>query len=287
MSVILLGRVLTMNKWVGIMLIAFGVACVQLAGMAESNPGGDEGTASDDGIGYRTVGMLLILAAACFSSLAGVSFEKFLKGVKISLWARNLQLAVYSLIIGLIVAHASKDGASIREQGFFHGYTPMTWACVTMNAFGGLLVGCVIKYADAILKDVALGLSIVLSTLCSALLFKFQITAGFVIGMILVIYAAVLYGGNVDCMGLLPNHPPAPVESAVELNTSVPWSVLEKGQECSGLLDFEETNEEAPALDAEGQARQQLLSDVTKQIRSFSVDELQSLVNELQTRQHI
>ena len=53
------------------------------------------------------------------------------------------------------------------------------------------------------------------------------------------------------------------------------------------MLDFEETNEEAHALDAEGQARQQLLSDVTKQIRSFSVDELQSLVNELQTRQHI
>lgn len=197
LSVIILGRVLSVNKWVALILISGGVACVQLSGL-----GGAEGGA-EDLPAYKMIGLMMILAAACFSSLAGVSFEKFLKGVQISLWARNLQLAFYSFVIGIIVAYTSNDGNVIQEKGFFYGYTPMTWACVAMNAFGGLLVGSVIKYADAILKDMALGLSIVLSTLLSTVFFDFQITFLFLVGMLMVIYSAVLYGGNVDCCGML------------------------------------------------------------------------------------
>jgi len=206
LSVVILGRVLTPNKWLGIMLIAGGVAVVNLAAMGDDS----EKQAEGGGVGMRTVGLLLILAAACFSSLAGVSFEKFLKGVKISLWARNLQLAFYSLVIGLVVAMLSSDGAVIQNKGFFYGYTMMTWGCILMNAFGGLLVGATIKYADAILKDVALGLSIVLSTFFSAFIFNFEISGMFLFGMLLVIYAAVLYGGNVTCFGLVSTTAPTP-----------------------------------------------------------------------------
>jgi len=202
LSVLLLGRVLSLNKWVALVLISTGVACVQLSGLSATSEG------SEDIPAYKMIGLMMILAAACFSSLAGVSFEKFLKGVKISLWARNLQLAFYSFIIGVVVAYSSNDGKVINEKGFLYGYTPMTWACIAMNAFGGLLVGSVIKYADAILKDMALGLSIVLSTLLSTVFFDFQITFLFMVGMIMVIYSAVLYGGNVDCFGMLRIPPP-------------------------------------------------------------------------------
>jgi len=212
LSVFLLGRVLTPNKWLAIVMIAGGVALVNLAAQGDvAEPTGSENEA------YRVIGLALILAAACFSSMAGVSFEKFLKGVQISLWARNLQLAFYSLIIGLLVALLSSDGTVIMEKGFFYGYTAMTWGCILMNAFGGLLVGATIKYADAILKDVALGLSIVLSTFMSAFIFSFQITGGFLIGMLVVIYAAVLYGGNVSCFGLVSTSVPvAPTPDAAQ-----------------------------------------------------------------------
>jgi hypothetical protein len=45
----------------------------------------------------------------------------------------------------------------------------MTWMCILMNAGGGLLVGCVISYADAVTKDVAIGASI---GVCLLILFR-------------------------------------------------------------------------------------------------------------------
>lgn len=213
LSMVLLGRTLTFKKWVALVMITCGVAAVQLSGLKSKQAEVDSAIAPQ-----RILGLTLILAAACFSSLAGVSFEKFLKGVKISLWARNLQLAFYSAVIGWLVVYSSKDAATVNSKGFFYGYTPMTWSCIAMNAFGGLLVGTVLKYADAVLKDVALGLSISLSTLLSSVIFDFEITALFVFGMLGVLYAAVLYGGNADCCGILPTiavaQPPVKNESA-------------------------------------------------------------------------
>lgn len=83
-----------------------------------------------------------------------------LKGVRVSLWTRNLQLAAYSVVTAFIPLYVSGDLATVMEKGFFYGYTNMTWACILMNAGGGLLVGTVIKYADAVTKDVAIGASI-------------------------------------------------------------------------------------------------------------------------------
>ena len=79
----------------------------------------------------------------------------------------------------------------------------MTWVCILMNAFGGLLVGNVIKYADAVTKDVAIGASIVLSSIASVQLFSFEISETFVVGVILVIYSVFLYGERANFCGLL------------------------------------------------------------------------------------
>lgn len=78
----------------------------------------------------------------------------------------------------------------------------MTWTCIAMNAGGGLLVGTVIKYADAVTKDVAIGASIVLSSLTSVQLFGFEIDSAFMAGVALVIYSVFLYGGRAKCFGL-------------------------------------------------------------------------------------
>ena len=47
-------------------------------------------------------GFAVILLAAALSSMAGVYFEKILKGVKVSLWTRNLQLAAYSVLTSFV-----------------------------------------------------------------------------------------------------------------------------------------------------------------------------------------
>jgi UDP-sugar transporter A1/2/3 len=140
--------------------------------------------------------MVILLVAALCSSLAAVSFEKLLKGVKVGLWTRNLQLAVFSILCSIIPLLVSSDGGRIMNSGFFHGYSWLTWSCIAMNAFGGLLVGAVINYCDAILKDIAIGASIVVSAIGSMYLFEFQPQSGFTMGVALVSYAVPLYAGR-------------------------------------------------------------------------------------------
>ena len=169
LSMVLLNRTLGLNKWLGICGLCAGVATVQIATMGDGGGGGAAASAGESdlpgGLGGRMFGLVTILAAAGVSSCAGVYFEKILKGAKASLWTRNLQLAGYSVVVGMLKLLLSPEGATLvraanmaaapadagqfRGGAFFHGYTRMTCACIAMNAFGGLLVGTVIKCARA------------------------------------------------------------------------------------------------------------------------------------------
>ena len=207
LTVVLLGRKLDLHKWMGIALLAVGVAVVQVAGLqdASATPRPVDTPAESWFESGQAYGLTAVISAAIISALAGVYFEKILKGAKVGLWTRNLQLAFYSVLTGYLKLASSAEGAQLRSGAlsFFDGYTRMTWLCVFMNAFGGLLVGCVIKYADAVMKDVALGTSIVLSSLISTLIFDFQMNAAFVAGIAIVIYSVFLYGSRAHCCGLL------------------------------------------------------------------------------------
>lgn len=142
-STILLGKVLKTTKWLGLALLSVGVGVVQLSGMAKAKAKEasiDTLEAEDSEVARRAQGFMVILVAAALSSLAGVYFEKILKGVRVSLWTRNLQLAAYSVLTALVPLYMSGDLELVLEKGFFHGYTNMTWACILMNAGGGLLV---------------------------------------------------------------------------------------------------------------------------------------------------
>lgn len=240
LTVVLLRRKLSPNKWVGLMLLTAGVAAVQVSGMTSDKAAAEvsegEGADSEElsveesgmsesetAASLRIFGLVMILAAAACSSLAGVYFEKILKDVKVSIWTRNLQLAGYSVLAGLLTLLVGSDGSAVSRDGFFHGYTSMTWACICMNAFGGLLVGNVIKYADAIMKDIALGASIVVSAIASVHLFGFMVTPLFCVGTGIVIYSALLYGGRATCCGVLPP-PSISAGPAVEPVAAAPTS---------------------------------------------------------------
>ena len=87
-------------------------------------------------------------------------------------------------------------------------------------------------------QDVALGLSIVLSTLMSTVLFDFQISLVFIVGMCSVIYAAVLYSGNVDCGGMLPATAPVTQAPApkVEMSTAAELEPLAEEQKNAHMV---------------------------------------------------
>lgn len=85
------------------------------------------------------------------------------------------------------------DGTKIAEKGFLYGYTTLVWIVISMQAFGGLLVAIVVKYADNILKGFATSFSIILSCIVSVYLFSFHISFQFVLGAALVILAIYIY----------------------------------------------------------------------------------------------
>lgn len=109
---------------------------------------------------------------------ASVSHPPAAEGLKppanaaaISLWARNVQLSFFSIIIGVFVVaaeHASRNGAASSQWAtdlsqsssvlqffepvrqvwgdFLEGFTALTWVVITIQAVGGLLTALVVYW---------------------------------------------------------------------------------------------------------------------------------------------
>ncbi|GES95257.1 UDP-galactose transporter [Rhizophagus clarus] len=187
-SVIMLRTSLSGIKWFSLVLLTFGVALVQM-------PSGDPVNSSEDDDGYmeKIVGLGAVAVACVISGIAGVYFEKVLKGSKASVWIRNVQLSFFSLFPALIMGVWWKDGAGVWENGFFYNYNYVVLAAIACQAVGGIIVAMVVKYADNILKGFATSISIILSFLASVYLFDFIVTSTFLMGATLVLIATYMY----------------------------------------------------------------------------------------------
>ncbi|XP_022097356.1 UDP-galactose translocator-like isoform X5 [Acanthaster planci] len=188
-SVVMLRKSLSAIQWVALVLLFAGVAIVQVQPTDPSKRAAEVTHTQQNPLH----GLLAVVVACCFSGFAGVYFEKILKGSKTSLWIRNIQLGLFGAIIGL-VGMILKDGAAIMEKGMFFGYTNYVWSVIFLQAFGGLTVAVVVKYADNILKGFATSVSIIVSTVAAVYLFHFQVNVQFCIGAGLVIGAIFFYG---------------------------------------------------------------------------------------------
>ncbi|XP_046727500.1 UDP-galactose translocator isoform X2 [Silurus meridionalis] len=187
-SVLMLRKSLSRIQWISLLLLFAGVAIVQVEQDSSKNK-----EAVDSGASQSYVKGLVAVVVSCLSSgFAGVYFEKILKGSSASLWLRNVQLGFFGTLLGLL-GLLWNDGEQIAEKGFLFGYTPMVWGVIFNQAFGGLLVAVVVKYADNILKGFATSFSIVVSTVTSVYLFGFHVDILFTLGAGLVIGAVYMY----------------------------------------------------------------------------------------------
>ena len=185
-SATMLNRKFSKTKWFSLIILTIGVAVVQTSGETK------ESTSSEDSDQNRTLGLFAILCAACTSGFSGVYFEKILKGSSTTLWMRNIQMGIPSMILAFITVIV-QDGGVIQEKGFFVGYSSLVWLVVVIQAVGGLIVAVVVKYADNVLKTFASSFGIVISSIVSAILFDFHPNFAFLVGSSLVILATVLY----------------------------------------------------------------------------------------------
>jgi len=189
LSVCLLGRQLSRLKWAALIVLTVGVAAVQLSELGDASASGPADNVD------AAVGLAATLLATLASGCAGVYFEKILKSKsELTLWQRNTQLGLYSIVIGLAAILSSpKNRAFVTTFGFFQGYTPLTWLNIAIQSFGGLVVAVVIKFADNILKNFATSISIILSVIFSCLFLGQHLSSLFLLGVFCVNYAVYLY----------------------------------------------------------------------------------------------
>ncbi|RPB03947.1 nucleotide-sugar transporter [Choiromyces venosus 120613-1] len=192
-SVLMLHRNLTAKKWASLIMLTVGIAIVQLPAATRSMPDNPEMS--------RIIGLISVAVACTISGLAGVYFEKVLKGSNTTLWVRNVQLSFYSLFPAFFIGVVAKDGKEILERGFFDGYNNVVWSAIGCQALGGIVVALCVNYADNIAKNFATSISILLSFIASIYCFDFEVTVNFMIGAGIVLFATWLYSSP---DGLIP-----------------------------------------------------------------------------------
>mmetsp|Transcript_37298 Transcript_37298/g.111719 ORF Transcript_37298/g.111719 Transcript_37298/m.111719 type:complete len:414 (-) Transcript_37298:732-1973(-) len=209
-SVIMLNRRYSPKQWVCLSLLGIGVAIVVLgesdAQKKDKNAVQAAEAAQDEKPAQSLFVGLVAVSIACMSSaLAGVYFEKVLKkttteagGVArapVSMWMRNIQMAFFSVCIGLIqYVNLNEED---KAKNFTHGFTNWVWVLVCLQAGGGMLVAAVIKYADNVLKGLATGVSVVFASLCSVLLFGTKLSFQFAFGAAVILGSVFFFSNDV------------------------------------------------------------------------------------------
>eukprot|EP00565_Helicotheca_tamesis_P007885 CAMPEP_0185724054 /NCGR_PEP_ID=MMETSP1171-20130828/657_1 /TAXON_ID=374046 /ORGANISM="Helicotheca tamensis, Strain CCMP826" /LENGTH=373 /DNA_ID=CAMNT_0028391829 /DNA_START=203 /DNA_END=1324 /DNA_ORIENTATION=+ len=217
-SVIMLNRRYSLKQWICLFFLGIGVAIVLLGeGSAKisSEENADpksvvekveaEVVEPDEPAQSLFAGLFAVFIACISSALAGVYFEKVLKKSTknetgkerppVSLWMRNIQLAFFSVIIAFVQFLMLK-GADL-EKPFLYGFTAEVWILVILQAGGGLLVAAVIKYADNVLKGLATGVSVVVSTACAVIFFGTTLGVQFVCGASIILSSVYLFTNDI------------------------------------------------------------------------------------------
>ncbi|VDN08927.1 unnamed protein product, partial [Dibothriocephalus latus] len=144
--VVMLHKRISLQQWVSLGILLFGVAFVQLA------PTSGSSSASVSKETQRPIlGLFAVITASVSSGFAGVYFEKLMKDTAPSLWVRNIQLGFWGSILAFIGVYLT-DHKAVAEYGFFQGYNLNVILVIALQSFGGLCIAVVIKYADNILK---------------------------------------------------------------------------------------------------------------------------------------
>lgn len=156
----------------------------------------------------QMLGLLAIVLACLSSGFSGVFFERQLKrpapvssspaapgsndaiARKTGLWIRNIQLSMFSLLVGSTI-YAITSPSDIPD--FLIGFSPIVWFVVFAQIVGGLLAAIVIQYADNIAKTFSASCSIILSFAVSIAFFDFQPSPGVILGSVAVLFATWLF----------------------------------------------------------------------------------------------
>ncbi len=196
-AVTILGRNISWSKWRALLLLVLG--CILVASPAFQKDKCDEegDTESDRRVSSleSMMGVGAVLFMVTISGYSAIYFEQMLKRVteKVTIWERNFQLALYSILLLCIVnvyeANTKKMNSLQSSHSWFEGWTINTVMIAIVQASGGLLVAATLKYADAVLKTLATSGSIVMSAVVGWMLLGGSLDIFVAIGCLVTILA--------------------------------------------------------------------------------------------------
>jgi UDP-galactose transporter len=136
-------------------------------------------------------GVFAAVGEVTLSGLCTVYMEKMFKdkSAELTLWDRNVQLALASIPVYLVVVSVTDK----KDQEFFHGWSIVAAFLAFLGAFGGIVVAMSLRYTDAILKTFATTGSIIVTTLASYLLLEGPMNSSIVIAALVVTLAVMSY----------------------------------------------------------------------------------------------
>lgn len=200
LSVLLLNKELGLQKWAALLCLTIGVTITEWPSSHTAPSVATTGTINESITSSRSfyahnqlIGVSAVLLACVTSGFAGVYFEKMLKGATVSIWLRNVQLALFGTILAWIGVYWN-DAAAVQRDGFLQGYTWIVWVVILLQSLGGLIVAAVLKYADNILKCFANALALIMSFCVGIFILKdSELTIMFLFGILLVIFSSYMY----------------------------------------------------------------------------------------------
>jgi len=182
----LTGQHLQQLQWVCIVLM-----CTSLA------------TTQYDGCHARGVlpasAYFLIAFATCITAVSSVWNQKVVKGFTVPVNLQNAILYTFGFLLAMAsyaygpIAVGDKAPPPTSTLGFFSGYSPLVIILVLFNAFNGLAVTLVYKYADAIVKNFASSAVMAIVVILSVYFFNASSTVHTWLGVVGVLTTTYCY----------------------------------------------------------------------------------------------
>lgn len=161
-GVMFLQQKFTRGQWVCFFMIGVGIVLVQTASVNPpqvSTPTSMEPPRQILGVAY------MLLSGICVA-LAGIRTERMLQTPNAFL-SRNAHLAAYSVLFAsLVYIWRAKTGIA----NFFHGYSPLVWGLILLQATGGFLVAWSVALTSTVTKNSAQVLGFLLASMMPLLM---------------------------------------------------------------------------------------------------------------------
>lgn len=127
------------------------------------------------------------------SSVANVWNEQVVKQFEgSSLGVKNVYLYLFGAALN-VVAFVCTRLSDHKTPRFWQGYSLMAMCVVCSNAFMGIAINCVYKYADALIKNIATSTTTVILVVLSAVLFRGRSNVMVFLGAGIVVVGTYLY----------------------------------------------------------------------------------------------